>query len=41
MIAGVLARHARAAEQREKAAPPPPAPGCDPQALGVLFGRSP
>lgn len=41
VIAGVLAHHARAAEQREKPAPPPPAPGYDPQALSVLFGRTP
>ncbi|MGH8910472.1 MAG: hypothetical protein ACRD0K_29255 [Egibacteraceae bacterium] len=40
MIAGVLAHHARAAEQRDKPAPPPPAPGYDPQALSVLFGRA-
>ncbi|MGH3533330.1 MAG: tyrosine-type recombinase/integrase [Pseudonocardiaceae bacterium] len=40
VIAGVLAHHARTAEQREKAVPPPPAPGYDPQALSVLFGRA-
>ncbi|MGB9137899.1 MAG: tyrosine-type recombinase/integrase [Pseudonocardiaceae bacterium] len=40
VIAGVLAHHARAAEQRGKPAPPPPAPGYDPQALSVLFGRA-
>ncbi|GAA3528831.1 hypothetical protein GCM10022222_09860 [Amycolatopsis ultiminotia] len=39
VIAGVLAHHARIAEQREKP-PPPPAPGYDPQALSVLFGRT-
>jgi site-specific recombinase XerD len=40
VIAGVLAHHARAAEQREKPAPAPPAPGYDPQALSVLFGKT-
>ena len=40
VIAGVLAHHARAAEQPDKPAPPPPAPGYDPQALSVLFGRT-
>ncbi|GAB2641031.1 site-specific integrase [Prescottella soli] len=39
VIAGVLALHARIAEQREKLVPPPPSPGYDPQALSVLFGR--
>jgi site-specific recombinase XerD len=41
VIAGVLAHHVRTAEDRNKAAvPPPPAPGYDPQTLNVLFGRS-
>jgi len=35
-FAGVLAHHARQAELHD---PPPPAPGYDPQTLGVLFGR--
>jgi site-specific recombinase XerC len=38
VVAGVLAHHARQAEQRHE--PPPPAPGYDPQTLNVLFGRS-
>lgn len=37
VVAGVLAHHARQAEQRHE---PPPAPGYDPQTLNVLFGRS-
>lgn len=40
VIAGVLAHHARTAEQRDNPVPPPPAPGYDPQALSVLFGRT-
>ena len=40
VIAAVLAHHARAAEQKEKPVPAPPAPGYDPQALSVLFGRA-
>jgi site-specific recombinase XerD len=40
VIAGVLAHHARTADDRNKAMPPPPAPGYDPQTLNVLFGRS-
>jgi hypothetical protein len=40
VIAGVLAHHVRTAEQRNKRLPPPPAPGYDPQALKVLFGRT-
>jgi site-specific recombinase XerD len=39
VIAGVLAHHVRVAEQRDKPAPPP-APGYDPKALSVLFGRA-
>jgi len=37
VVAGVLAHHARQARRRDQ--PPPPAPGYDPQALRVLFGR--
>lgn len=40
VITGVLAHHARTAEQKNNPVPPPPAPGYDPQALNVLFGRS-
>ena len=42
VIASVLAHHARTADQREhpRTPPPPPAPGYDPAALSVLFGRS-
>ncbi|MBJ8343022.1 site-specific integrase [Antrihabitans sp. YC3-6] len=40
VIAEVLAHHARTAEQRYNPVPPPPAPGYDPQALSVLFGRT-
>ncbi|MFR9749414.1 tyrosine-type recombinase/integrase [Nocardia sp. 004] len=40
VIAGVLAHHARTADQRDKPIPPPLAPGYDPQALSVLFGRT-
>lgn len=40
VIAGVLAHHARTAEQREKPVPSPPAPGYDPKTLSVLFGRT-
>src|SRR6266508_2999190 len=38
VVAGVLAHHARQARRRGEP-PPPPAPGYDPQALRVLFGR--
>ena len=40
VIAGVLAHHARTAEQKGKPVPAPPAPGYDPQSLSVLFGRA-
>ena len=40
VIAGVLAHHARTAEQKGKPVPPPPAPGYDPQSLSMLFGRA-
>jgi integrase len=39
VVAGVLAHHARPAERRVEPVSPPPAPGYDPQALSVLFGR--
>jgi len=39
VVAGVLAHHARQAERRAEPVPRPPAPGYDPQSLGVLFGR--
>ena len=38
VIEGVLAHHARQA-RAQKAPPPQPAPGYDPQSLSVLFGR--
>ena len=38
VITGVLAHHARSAQQ-PGASGPPPAPGYDPRALSVLFGR--
>jgi hypothetical protein len=38
VVAGVLAHHARQARGRGEP-PSPPAPGYDPQALAVLFGR--
>jgi len=40
VIAGVLAHHARTAEQKGKPVPAPPAPGYDPQSLSMLFGRA-
>ncbi|GAA3128681.1 hypothetical protein GCM10020255_001660 [Rhodococcus baikonurensis] len=42
VIASVLAHHARTADQREhpRTPLPPPAPGYDPAALSVLFGRT-
>jgi hypothetical protein len=40
VVAGVLAHHARQTELRAEPVPPPPAPGYDPEALSVLFGRS-
>lgn len=40
VTAGVLAHHARTADQRPEPVPPPPAPGYDPKALSVLFGRA-
>jgi len=40
VIAGVLAHHARTAEQKAKPVPAPPAPGYDPRSLSVLFGRA-
>jgi site-specific recombinase XerC len=39
VIAGVLAHHAREADKQDSPTPPPPAPGYDPTALSVLFGR--
>ena len=38
VIEGVLAHHARPSRV-QKAPPPQPAPGYDPQSLSVLFGR--
>jgi integrase len=40
VVAGVLAHYAREAVRRDEPAPPPPAPGYDPQSLSVLFGRT-
>jgi integrase len=40
MIADVLAHHVRTAAQNNNPVPPPPAPGYDPHALNVLFGRT-
>ncbi|AWN25093.1 site-specific integrase [Streptomyces sp. NEAU-S7GS2] len=40
VVAGILAHHARRADRHAEPVPPPPAPGYDPEALDVLFGRS-
>ncbi|MFJ8747610.1 tyrosine-type recombinase/integrase [Embleya sp. NPDC127516] len=40
VVAEVLAHHARQADRQTKPVPPPPAPGYNPEALDVLFGRS-
>jgi site-specific recombinase XerD len=40
VIASVLAHHVRTADQKNNPVPSPPAPGYDPQALNVLFGRT-
>jgi site-specific recombinase XerD len=40
VVAQVLAHHARQSGRNAEPVPPPPAPGYDPEALDVLFGRS-
>jgi hypothetical protein len=39
VVAGVLAHHERHTRERSQPVPLPPAPGCNPASLDVVFGR--